>query len=38
VRQADFDTWLGDAKKKFAAAPSAPAESGSGPVVVAAGK
>ena len=38
VPQADFDKWLGDAKKKFAAAPSAPAESGSGPVVVAAGK
>ena len=38
VSQADFDKWLGDAKKKFAAAPSAPADNGSGAIVAAAGK
>jgi cytochrome c oxidase subunit 2 len=39
VAQADFDKWLGDAKKKFAAAPTeptaAPADNGSGTVVAA---
>jgi cytochrome c oxidase subunit 2 len=38
VPQPDFDKWLGDAKKKFAAAPSAPADNGSGTIVAAAGK
>ena len=46
VSQSDFDKWLGDAKKKFAAAPNAPrvtdtaasSASGSGAVVAAANK
>ena len=38
VAQADFDKWLADAKKKFAAAPTAPVADGSGTKIAAAGK
>jgi cytochrome c oxidase subunit 2 len=38
VAQPDFDKWLVDAKKKFAAAPNAPDVNGSGTIVAAAGK